>query len=86
MGQFHLAMECPVDMILLDDFTLEETRLAVEIRDGWPGESRPDIEASGGVTLENVAEVATTGVDRISVGALTHSVRGMDLSMGVEIA
>jgi nicotinate-nucleotide pyrophosphorylase (carboxylating) len=84
MGQFHLALEAGADMILLDDFGLEETRLAVEIRDGWPGGRRPEIEASGGITLENVAAVAATGVDRISIGALTHSVSGLDLSLELE--
>jgi nicotinate-nucleotide pyrophosphorylase (carboxylating) len=86
MGQFHLAMESGPDLILLDDFSTEEMRLAVEIRDGWPGEARPEIEASGGVTLDNVADVAATGVDRISVGALTHSVMGLDISMDVEVS
>jgi len=86
MGQFHLAMETPADMILLDDFTLTETKLAVEIRDGWPGDHRPELESSGGITLENIAAVAATGVDRISVGALTHSVKGLDLSMEIDIA
>jgi nicotinate-nucleotide pyrophosphorylase (carboxylating) len=86
MGQFHIAMESGPDMILLDDFSLDEMKLAVDIRDGWPGEARPEIEASGGITLKNVAKVAATGVDRISIGALTHSVSGLDIAMEVEVS
>jgi nicotinate-nucleotide pyrophosphorylase (carboxylating) len=44
------------------------------------------LEASGGITLENVREVAETGVDRISIGALTHSVKALDISMRMERA
>ena len=62
---------------------LTDLALAVRIRDDWPGEGRPEIEASGGVTLANVAKVAATGVDRISVGALTHSAPALDLSMKI---
>jgi nicotinate-nucleotide pyrophosphorylase (carboxylating) len=43
------------------------------------------LEASGGITLENVREIAETGVDRISIGALTHSVKAMDISMRIEV-
>jgi nicotinate-nucleotide pyrophosphorylase (carboxylating) len=50
-------------------------------RDG----ARPELEASGGVTLENVAEVAASGVDNVSVGALTHSAPALDLSMTIEV-
>lgn len=68
-----------VDIILLDNMTLEQLREAVTLR-------RPALlfEASGGVTLESVRRIAETGVDRISVGALTHSARAMDLSLEVE--
>jgi nicotinate-nucleotide pyrophosphorylase (carboxylating) len=45
----------------------------------------PELEASGGITLENVAEIAATGVDYVSVGALTHSAPALDLSMTVAI-
>ncbi len=53
----------------------------MELRDARGG---PPLEASGGVTLETVAEVARTGVDFVSVGALTHSAPALDLSMLVE--
>lgn len=67
-----------VDYILLDNMSLEEMRQAVELR----GEgATPLLEASGGVTLKTVASIAATGVDFISVGAITHSVKAMDLAL-----
>lgn len=68
------------DIIMLDNFTLPQLREAVAFIDG-----RAIIEASGGVTLDTVAEIAMTGVDLISVGALTHSVRSLDLGLDLEI-
>ncbi|MGE9269674.1 MAG: carboxylating nicotinate-nucleotide diphosphorylase [Verrucomicrobiales bacterium] len=67
-----------VDYILLDNMTPEDLRKAVEMRDGH---LHPKLEASGGVTLDTVEEIAQTGVDYISVGALTHSVRSLDLAL-----
>ncbi|MDA0833168.1 MAG: carboxylating nicotinate-nucleotide diphosphorylase [Planctomycetota bacterium] len=65
-------------MVLLDNMNAETLKQAVAMRD----QSAPGVllEASGGITLENVAEVAQSGVDRISIGALTHSVIALDLS------
>jgi nicotinate-nucleotide pyrophosphorylase (carboxylating) len=83
LSELHIALEARPSYILCDNFSLEDLALAVRIRDDWPGEGRPEIEASGGVCLENVAEVAATGVDRISVGALTHSAPALDLSMKI---
>jgi len=83
LGELHIALEVAPDFILCDNFSRPDLRLAVEIRDGWPGDARPDLEASGGITLANVAEVAATGVERISVGALTHSSKALDLSMRI---
>jgi nicotinate-nucleotide pyrophosphorylase (carboxylating) len=85
LGELHIALEAAPAYILCDNFSLSDLKLAVEIRDGWPGDARPELEASGGITLDNVAEVAATGVERISVGALTHSAPALDLSMGIEI-
>jgi nicotinate-nucleotide pyrophosphorylase (carboxylating) len=67
-----------VDVILLDNMTLAQLREAVSLR-------RPGIsfEASGGVTLQTVREIAETGVDFISVGELTHSARAVDLSLEI---
>jgi nicotinate-nucleotide pyrophosphorylase (carboxylating) len=66
------------DFILLDNMSLVEMRDAVRhVADAVP------LEASGGITLENVREIAETGVERISIGALTHSVMALDMSMKV---
>lgn len=72
-----LGME-EVDYILLDNMSLAELRQAVAMRGI---RTRPILEASGGVTLANVRPIAETGVDFISVGALTHSVKAMDLAL-----
>jgi nicotinate-nucleotide pyrophosphorylase (carboxylating) len=66
-----------VDILLLDNMTLAEMREAVALR----GPLGPRLEASGGVTLETVRGIAETGVDEISVGALTHSAKAWDVSM-----
>ncbi|MBK1825927.1 carboxylating nicotinate-nucleotide diphosphorylase [Haloferula rosea] len=72
-----LALE-GVDHILLDNMSLEELRKAVALRGDHP---RPLLEASGGVTLETVQGIAETGVDFVSVGAITHSVMALDLAL-----
>lgn len=69
------------DYILLDNMSLEQLREAVALR----GEhTKPQLEASGGVTLESLAEIAKTGVDFISVGALTHSAPALDIGLDFE--
>lgn len=70
-----------VDLVLLDNMTLDQLRQAVAMRDasGLP----IGLEASGGVTLETVSDIAQTGVDRISVGALTHSAKSLDLGLDI---
>ncbi len=70
-----------VDTIMLDNFNLDELRTGVEMVG-----DRAIVEASGGITLDTIAEVAATGVDVISVGALTHSVRALDLALDVRVA
>jgi nicotinate-nucleotide pyrophosphorylase (carboxylating) len=70
-----------VDMILLDNFSLEDLARAVAYRDGLGLRGEVALEASGGITLETVVSVAETGVDRISVGAITHSATALDLSL-----
>ena len=69
------ALEAGVDRIMLDNFTPERTREAVKLIDG-----RAEIESSGGITLETLRDYGECGVDFISVGALTHSVKGLDMS------
>ncbi|MDE5567771.1 MAG: carboxylating nicotinate-nucleotide diphosphorylase [Muribaculaceae bacterium] len=72
------ALEAGVDRIMLDNFTPERTRKAVEqIRAVNPA---VEIESSGGITLDTLREYGECGVDFISVGALTHSVKGLDMS------
>ena len=73
------AVDAGVDAILLDNMTLDDLRAAVTLVDG-----RARLEASGGVTLETVRSIAETGVDEISVGALTHSAQSLDVSMELE--
>ncbi len=67
-----------VDHILLDNMTLEELTKAVEMRGD---NTTPKLEASGGITLETIHEIALTGVDFISVGALTHSAPSLDIGL-----
>jgi nicotinate-nucleotide pyrophosphorylase (carboxylating) len=73
------ALACGADIIMLDNMDTAAMREAVQMIAG-----RALVEASGGVTLETVREIAETGVDIISVGALTHSARAMDISMLLE--
>ena len=65
-----------VDRIMLDNFTPEATKTAVELVNG-----RVELESSGGITSETIRSYAEAGVDFISVGALTHSVKGLDMSL-----
>lgn len=77
-GELTEALALGPDFILLDNMTPEAMRSAVEQADG-----KVPLEASGGITLETVRAVAETGVDRISIGALTHSVTALDISMRI---
>jgi len=70
-----------IDAILLDNFSLDQLRDAVSLRDNLGLRGKVVLEASGGMTLKTVRPVAETGVDRISVGALTHSAVALDLSL-----
>jgi nicotinate-nucleotide pyrophosphorylase (carboxylating) len=73
------AVEAGADIVMLDNMNLEDMREAVKSIHG-----RALIEASGGITLDNVRAVAETGVDFISIGALTHSTRALDISLELE--
>lgn len=76
--EINQALEADVDRIMLDNFTPERTREAVSlIRSKDP---KVEIESSGGITFETLRQYGETGVDFISVGALTHSVKGLDMS------
>ncbi len=81
LEQIEPVVSAGVDTIMLDNFTPEQLREGVAIVAG-----RATVEASGGVNLDTVAEIAATGVDIISVGALTHSARALDLGLDVEVS
>jgi nicotinate-nucleotide pyrophosphorylase (carboxylating) len=81
LDEFRLVIEHGAEAVLLDNMTPAQVRQAVEIAAGL-GRPLP-LEASGGITLENVREYAAAGVNFISVGALTHSVHAVDLSMRI---
>jgi len=74
------ALTCDVDIIMLDNFTINLMKKAVELING-----KCLVEASGNISLDNVKAVAETGVDFISVGALTHSVKALDISLEVKL-
>jgi nicotinate-nucleotide pyrophosphorylase (carboxylating) len=83
LDEVRQGVEAGADRILLDNMTPAQLQEAVSA--ARRGGDRPELEASGGVTLENVAEVAASGVDFVSVGALTHSAPALDLTMTLEM-
>ena len=74
--ELNEALAVKADVIMLDNMSCEDMKKAVKITAG-----RAKLEASGNVTLDNIRDVALTGVDIISLGALTHSVTAFDISM-----
>jgi nicotinate-nucleotide pyrophosphorylase (carboxylating) len=80
LAELDEALNAGAQLILLDNFSLEDMRLAVKRT-----AKRAELEASGGITLEDVRLVAETGVDRISIGALTKDVKAVDLSMRISL-
>jgi nicotinate-nucleotide pyrophosphorylase (carboxylating) len=80
LKQVEEAIAAGVDVIMLDNFDLSNLRKAVNLTAG-----RVKTEASGMISLENVKEIAETGVDFISIGALTHSVKALDISLKIQI-
>jgi len=82
LQQLEQALATRIDRILLDNFDIETLQRAVSMRDAASsGDKRVELEASGGITLANVREVAATGVDLISIGAITKDVKAADYSM-----
>ena len=81
LDQVDEVVTAGVDTIMLDNFTPDELRAGIAIVAG-----RAQVEASGGVNLDTVRAIAETGVDVISVGALTHSARGLDLGLDMTVA
>ena len=78
------ALGAGAERLLLDNMSVEDLRRAVELRDREVGLEGPKLEASGGVDLETVRGIAETGIDFVSVGALTHSAPTLDFSMLLE--
>lgn len=86
LKEFEQAFKIKPDIIMLDNMGIEYIKKAVKIRSRLCRNSRnltPKLEVSGGVSLDNVRAIAATGVDAISVGALTHSVRAIDISLEI---
>ena len=81
IAELNEALAAGPDLIMLDNMSIEEMIEAVVTADG-----AVPLEASGNVTLDSIEQIAATGVDYISVGALTHSARAVDLSMIIEPA
>ncbi len=81
LDQVDAVLAAGIGTIMLDNFSLEDLRLGVEQVGG-----RATVEASGGVSLETVRAIAETGVDVISVGALTHSARALDLGLDIRVS
>ena len=77
--QAQSAAEAGADIILLDNMSYDELRQSVELING-----RSSTEASGGITMDTVREVAETGVDYISIGALTHSAPSVDIGFNFD--
>ncbi len=84
LAQFEQLLKVVgIDVILLDNFSLDDLARAVEIRDQDGLSGKLALEASGGITLDTIRSIAETGVERISVGALTHSAVALDVSLEV---
>ncbi|MHC4563899.1 MAG: carboxylating nicotinate-nucleotide diphosphorylase [Planctomycetota bacterium] len=81
LEQFDAALTLPVDVILLDNFTSDQQIEAVARRNAAGLKDAIALEASGGVTFESVRQIAETGVDRIAIGALTHSAPAVDIGL-----
>jgi nicotinate-nucleotide pyrophosphorylase (carboxylating) len=81
LDELAQALEAGADVVLLDNMEIADLRKAVALTD-----SRALLEASGGVTLESVGEIAATGVNLISVGALTHSAPALDISLDLDLS
>jgi nicotinate-nucleotide pyrophosphorylase (carboxylating) len=73
------ALQTDIDILMLDNMNLEEMKTVVAMP-----HKKIKLEASGGITLDNIREVALTGVDYIAIGALTHSVKALDFSLDIE--
>ncbi len=86
LKEFKQALKLKPDIIMLDNMSIKDIKKAVEIRNNsqlLTPNSKLKLEASGGITLETIREVASTGIDMISFGELTHSVNSIDISLEI---
>lgn len=86
LNEFKGILKFKPDIIMLDNMSIKDMKKAVRIRNSLPVKiygTLPKLEASGGITLENVKKVAACGVDLISIGELTHSVKSADISLEI---
>ncbi|MBP7056607.1 MAG: carboxylating nicotinate-nucleotide diphosphorylase [Candidatus Omnitrophica bacterium] len=81
LKDFELALAAKPDIIMLDNMRPSDIKACVEIRK--LAKVKPSLEASGGITLDNIEEYARTGIDMISVGSLTSSVKSIDMSLAI---
>ena len=85
LSEFKEALGAEPDIIMLDNMEIGDMTKAVAIRRKMPGrQGKTLLEVSGGVTLDNVREIARTGVDMISIGGLTHSAKAVDISLEIQ--
>ena len=83
LKEFKASLESCPDIIMLDNMSVRDISKAVKIRNAQISRTKPLLEASGGITLKNVRPIARTGVDIISTGSLTHSVKSLDVSLEI---
>lgn len=83
LEEFKLALTAGADVIMLDNMPASDIKKAVALRNRLTAARKPTIEASGGITLKTIRRIASCGVEMISVGALTHSVDSVDLSLDI---
>ena len=83
LKEFQEVLEIPPDIIMLDNMDISQIKKAVAMRDAQPSRKNVKIEVSGGVRLSNIKAIARAGVDMISIGALTHSAKAVDMSLEV---
>ena len=82
LKQFEEALKGKPDIIMLDNMSIDDIKKCMKLRNKIG--KYPLIEVSGNITLENIKEYSATGVERISIGSLTHSVNSIDLSLEVD--
>lgn len=83
LKQFKQVMETDPDFIILDNMNPREIKKAVELNKRKKCKKKPKLEASGGINIKNIQSFAKTGVDRISLGELTHTIKAVDITMEI---